>query len=124
MPRMKGSKNKVKSMTIDEQVAAAEERVAKLREELQSAEAELQTLTTLRDEAAMKELAATIAASGKSFADVIAWIKSDCAGVADDGDVDATGDTVDSAKATADDATADDSSDTTSAETPNSDTAE
>ena len=94
MPRIKGSKNKVKSMTIDEQVTAAEERVAKLKEELQSAEAELNTLTTLRDEAAMKELAATIAASGKSFADVIAWIKNCSAdtGAADDDGADVTAD--------------------------------
>ena len=80
MPRMKGSKNKSKSLTIDEQVAAAESRVEELKKELESAEAELNTLTTLRDEAAMKELAAAIAASGKSFADVIAWIKNNGAG--------------------------------------------
>ena len=94
MPRMKGSKNKVKSMTIDEQITATEERVAKLREELADAEAELKTLTTLRDEAAMKELAAAIAASGKSFADVIAWIKNCSAdtGAADDDGADVTAD--------------------------------
>ena len=80
MPRIKGSKNKAKNLTIDEQITQATARVEELKKELESAEAELNTLTTLRDEAAMKELAAAIAASGKSFADVIAWIKNDGAG--------------------------------------------
>lgn len=49
MPRTKGSKNKAKALTIDEQIIAAEAR--------------------------MEELMAAMAASGKSVSDVIALIK-------------------------------------------------
>ena len=76
MPRPRGSRNK-KSMTIDEQINAARERVEALKNELAEAEEELKTLTTLRDEESMKELMATIASSGKSVNDVIAMIKSE-----------------------------------------------
>ena len=76
MPRPRGSRNK-KSMTIDEQINAARERVEALKNELAEAEAELKTLTALRDEESMKELMATIASSGKSVNDVIAMIKSE-----------------------------------------------
>ena len=71
MPRPKGSKNKSNSMTLDERINAAEARVAELKEQLTSAEAELKSLYTLRDEAAMKDLLSAIAKSGKSVSDVI-----------------------------------------------------
>ena len=73
MPRPKGSQNKP-SLTIDEQITQAAARVEELKAELEVAEAELKKLETLRDEEQMKELMSAIASSGKSVADVIAWI--------------------------------------------------
>lgn len=75
MPRTKGSKNKAKVLTIDEQIKAAEARVADCKEKWEAAKAELNALETLRDEAAMKELMAAIAGKGMSVADVLAMIK-------------------------------------------------
>ena len=54
------------------QVAA---RVEGLKTQLVAAGEELKTVTALRNEAQMKALSATIAASGKTMAEVIAWIK-------------------------------------------------
>ena len=79
MPRPKGSKNKANTLTLDERIAAAEAHVAELKEQLTSAEAELKSLYTLRDETAMKELVKAIAASGKTVDDVIAMIKNGAA---------------------------------------------
>lgn len=76
MPRPKGSKNKP-ALTLDEQIAAAQERASEYKEKWEAAEAELKKLEALRDEEQVKELLATIAASGKSVADVIALIKGD-----------------------------------------------
>lgn len=76
MPRPKGSKNKP-ALTIDEQIAATEEHISRLKEELAAAEEKLKTLISLRDEEQMKELMCAIAASGKSVTDVIAMLKTD-----------------------------------------------
>ena len=76
MPRIKGSRNKAKALTINEQITATAARVEKLKAELLSAEEELRNLTALRDEQAMKELLATMAGKGISVADVVALIKS------------------------------------------------
>ena len=54
------------------QVAA---RVEGLKTQLVAAGEKLKAVTALRDEAQMKALAATIAATGKTMAEVIAWIK-------------------------------------------------
>ena len=71
MPRRKGSKN----LTIEEKIAAAEQRIAELKEQLNAAEAELEGLKSLRDEEKVKELVEAIGASGKSIDDVIAMVK-------------------------------------------------
>ena len=76
MPRPKGSRNKP-ALTIDEQIIAAQERASEYKAKWEAAEAELKKLEALRDEEQVKELLATIAASGKSVADVIALIKGD-----------------------------------------------
>lgn len=46
-----------------------------LKTQFVAAEEAFKAVTALRDEAQMKALAATIAASGKTMAEVIAWIK-------------------------------------------------
>lgn len=74
MPRPKGSRNK-KTMTIAEQIAAAEARVSELREALAAAERELEALKALNDEAKVKSLVDAIATSGRSIDDVIAMVK-------------------------------------------------
>lgn len=73
IPRRKGSKN----LTIEEKIAAAEQRIAELKEQLSAAEAELEGLKSLRDEEKVKELVEAIGASGKSIDDVIAMVKND-----------------------------------------------
>jgi len=73
MPRRKGSKN----MTIEEKIAAAEQRISELKEQLSAAETELEGLKSLRDEEKVKELVEAIGASGKSIDDVIAMVKGD-----------------------------------------------
>ena len=75
MPRPKGSKNKP-ALTLDEQIAAAQERASEYKEKWEAAEAELKKLEALRDEEQVKELLAAIASSGRSVADVIALIKN------------------------------------------------
>ena len=77
MPRTKGSRNKAKTLTIDEQITQAAAKVEELKAELEAAEEELKTLTTLRDEEQMKTLMTAIADSGKSVADVIAMLKEE-----------------------------------------------
>ena len=76
MPRPKGSRNKP-ALTIDEQITQATAKVEALKAELEAAEAELKTLTALRDEEQMKALMEAVAASGKSVSDVIAMLKSE-----------------------------------------------
>lgn len=71
MPRRKGSKN----LTIEEKIAAAEQRITELKEQLSAAEAELEGLKSLHDEEKVKELVEAIGASGKSIDDVIAMVK-------------------------------------------------
>lgn len=71
MPRRKGSKN----LTVEEKIAAAEQRIEELKEQLTAAEAELAGLKSLRDEEKVKELVEAIGASGKSIDDVIAMVK-------------------------------------------------
>ena len=73
MPRRKGSKN----LTIEEKIAAAEQRIAELKEQLSVAETELEGLKSLRDEEKVKELVEAIGTSGKSIDDVIAMVKGD-----------------------------------------------
>lgn len=73
MARTKGSKNK---LTIDEQMEKITDEISTLKEEIKTKEAELVRLKNLKDEEAMKELMAAMAASGKSVADVIALIKT------------------------------------------------
>lgn len=73
MPRRKGSKN----LTIEEKIAAVEQRIAELKEQLSAAETELKGLKSLRDEEKVKELVEVIGASGKSIDDVIAMVKGD-----------------------------------------------
>lgn len=73
MPRRKGSKN----LTIEEKIAAAEQRISELKEQLNEAETELEGLKSLRDEEKVKELVEAIGASGKSIDDVIAMVKGD-----------------------------------------------
>ena len=53
------------------------DKVEALKTELEAAEAELKTLTALRDEEQVKELMSAIASSGKSVADVIAMLKGE-----------------------------------------------
>ena len=77
MPRTKGSRNKAKALTIDEQITQAAAKVEELKAEFAKAEEELKTLTTLRDEEQMKALMEAIASSGKSVADVIAMLKEE-----------------------------------------------
>ena len=50
-------------------------RVEGLKTQFVAAEEAFKAVTALRDEAQMKALAATITASGKTMAEVIAWIK-------------------------------------------------
>ena len=76
MPRPKGSRNKP-ALTIDEQITQATAKVEELRTQLEAAEAELKTLTALRDEEQVKELMSAIASSGKSVSDVIAMLKGE-----------------------------------------------
>ena len=76
MARTKGSKNKAKALTIDEQITAATARVEELKAALDAAEAEMKSLTSLRDEEAMKELMRVMSEKGMSIADVIALIKA------------------------------------------------
>ena len=76
MPRTKGSKNKAKPLTIDEQITQVAAHVEKLKTELAAAEEKLKSLTSLRDEEAMKELMRVISEKGMSIADVIALIKA------------------------------------------------
>ena len=76
MPRPKGSRNKP-ALTIDEQITQTTAKVEALKAELEAAEAELKTLTALRDEEQVKELMSAIASSGKSVADVIAMLKGE-----------------------------------------------
>lgn len=71
MPRRKGSKN----LTIEEKIAAAEQRIAELKEQLSAAETELEGLKSLHDEEKINELVEAIGASGKSIDDVIAMVK-------------------------------------------------
>ena len=73
MPRRKGSKN----LTIEEKIAAAEQRIAELKEQLSATETELEGLKSLRDEEKVKELVEAIGTSGKSIDDVIAMVKGD-----------------------------------------------
>ena len=76
MPRTKGSKNKP-AMSLDDQIAAAQQRVEKARAAYDAAAAELENLKTLRDEEQVKALMSAIAQSGKSVSDVIAMIKKE-----------------------------------------------
>lgn len=75
MARTKGSKNKAKALTLDVQITAVAARVEELKAALDAAEAELKSLTSLRDEEAMKELMAAMADKGMRVEDVIALIK-------------------------------------------------
>ena len=76
MPRTKGSKNRSK-MTLEEQIAAAEERVVQAQAELAAAEEELKNLSALRDEEQVKALMDAIAASGRTIPEVIALIQGE-----------------------------------------------
>ena len=51
-------------------------RVEGLKTQFVAAEEAFKAVTALRDEAQMKALAATIAASGKTMVEMIAWIKN------------------------------------------------
>ena len=75
MPRPKGSKNKP-ALTIDEQMEKITAEISALKDQIAEKEAELVRLKNLKDEEAMKELMAAMAASGKSVSDVIALIKA------------------------------------------------
>ena len=76
MPRTKGSKNRSK-LTLEEQIAAAEERVVQAQAELAAAEEELKNLNALRDEEQVKALMDAIAASGRTIPEVIALIQGE-----------------------------------------------
>lgn len=77
MARTKGSKNKAKALTIDEQMEKLTAEISALKERIAEKEAELKKLTTLRDEEAMKELMAAMAEKGMSVSDVIKMIKGE-----------------------------------------------
>ena len=76
MPRTKGSKNRSK-LTLQEQIAAAEERVVQAQAELAAAEEELKNVSALRDEEQVKALMDAIAASGRTIPEVIALIQGE-----------------------------------------------
>ena len=76
MARTKGSKNKAKVLTIDEQMEKLTAEIAAMKEQVKEKEAELVSLKNLRDEEAMKELMDAMAENGVSVADVIAMIRN------------------------------------------------
>ena len=75
MARTKGSKNKTAPASVEEKIKAAEAEIARLQDELKAKKAEHKKLLVQQDEENQQKILAAVEKSGKSFDEVMEFLK-------------------------------------------------
>lgn len=77
MPRPKGSKNKARPQTINEQIAAVTAEIGALQEQLKQKRLELKRLEAEKEKEGQQQILDAVAASGKSVEEILALISGE-----------------------------------------------
>ena len=75
MARTKGSKNKTAPASVEEKIKAVEAEIARLQDELKAKKAEHKKLLVQQDEENQQKILAAVEKSGKSFDEVMEFLK-------------------------------------------------
>lgn len=77
MARTRGSKNKTAPASVEEKIRAVETEISRLQDELKTKKAERKKLLAQQDEENQQKILAAVEKSGKSFDEVMAFLKVD-----------------------------------------------
>ena len=77
MARARGSKNKTAPASVEEKIIAVEAEISRLQDELKMKKAERKKLLAQQDEENQQKILAAVEKSGKSFDEVMAFLKGD-----------------------------------------------
>ena len=77
MARTRGSKNKTVPASVEEKIRAVEAEISRLQDELKMKKAERKKLLAQQDEENQQKILAAVEKSGKSFDEVMAFLKVD-----------------------------------------------
>ena len=77
MARTRGSKNKTVPASVEEKIRAVEAEISRLQDELKMKKAERKKLLAQQDEENQQKILAAVEKSGKSFDEVMAFLKGD-----------------------------------------------
>ena len=77
MARTRGSKNKTAPASVEEKIRAVETEISRLQDELKTKKAERKKLLAQQDEENQQKILAAVEKSGKSFDEVMAFLKGD-----------------------------------------------
>ena len=75
MARTRGSKNKTAPASVEEKIKAVEAEISRLQDELKTKKAERKKLLAQQDEENQQKILAAVEKSGKSFDEVMAFLK-------------------------------------------------
>ena len=77
MARTRGSKNKTVPASVEEKIRAVEAEISRLQDELKMKKAERKKLLAQQDEENQQKILAAVEKSGKSFDEVMTFLKGD-----------------------------------------------